>query len=88
MGSLKGAHQEAFRKDSNLVKCIRQTYFRMHHPEFDSEITHNLAHVFREMVDAVSLLSTEIHQVQDPWPGKKELHTANHAAVSSAKDIH
>ena len=40
------------------------------------------------MVDAVSLLSTEIHQFQDLWPGKKELCAANHAAVSSGKDIH
>ena len=39
---LKGAHQEAFRKDSNLVKWIRQTYFRAHCPEFNSETTHNL----------------------------------------------
>ena len=86
-GCLKGAHQEAFRKDSNLVKQIRQTYFRAHHLEFDSEITHDLACVFKEMADIVSLLNTEIHQVQDPWPGKKELCTANHAAMSSTKDI-
>ena len=84
---LNGAHQEAFRKDSNLVKHTRQPYFRVHHPEFDSEITHDLAHVFREMADVISLLSTKIHQVQNPWPGKKEVCIANHAALSSAKDI-
>ena len=66
VGCLKGAHQEAFRKDSNLVKWIRCTYFKAHHPEFNSEITHNLACVFKEMVDVVGLLNTEIHQVQDP----------------------
>ena len=86
-GCLKGAHHEAFRKDSNLVKWIRQTYFRAHCPEFDSEITHKLAHVFKEMADIVSLLNTKIHQVQDPWPGKKELHEASHVAMSSTKDI-
>ena len=86
-GCPEGAHQEAFRKDSNLVKWIRKTYFRAPHPQFDSETTHDLTHVFKEMVDVVSLLNTEVHQVQDPWPGKKELHAANHAAISSAKDI-
>ena len=35
--------------------------------------THNLTCIFREMVDMVSLKNTEIHPVQVPWPGKKEL---------------
>ena len=39
------------------------------------------------MVDMASLLNTEIHLVQDPWPGKKELCAANHTAISSAKEI-
>ena len=54
-GQLKGAHQEAFGKDSNLVKQIRCTYFRAHYPEFDNETTHDLTRVFREMVDVVGL---------------------------------
>ena len=85
-GCLKDAHQEAFRKDSNLVKWIRQTYFRAHHPEFNSEITHTLGPCFQGD-SRHSLLKTKIHQVQDPWPGKKELCAANCAAMSSAKDI-
>ena len=86
-GCLKGGCQEAFSKDSNLVKWIRQTYFRAHHPEFNSKTTHNLTHIFKEMADVVSLLNTKVHQVQDPWPDKKELHAANHAAISSVKEI-
>ena len=39
------------------------------------------------MADVISLLNTEIHQVQDQWPGKKELHTANCAAMNSAKEV-
>ena len=39
------------------------------------------------MVDVVSLLNMEIYLVQDLWPGKKELHAANCAAISSAKEI-
>ena len=87
MGCLKGAHQEVFSKDSNLVKWIRQTYFRAHHPEFDSKTTHNFTCIFKEMADMVSLLNTKVHQVWDPWPGKKELCAANHAAIGSAKEI-
>ena len=88
MGYLKGAHLEAFKKDYILMKWIRWTYFRAHHPEFSSKDIHNLAPVFLEMAEAVGLLNTEIHQVQDPWSSKKELCTATHVAMSSAKDIH
>ena len=35
----------------------------------------------------VSLLNAEIHLVQDPWLGRKELQAANHAAISSSKEI-
>ena len=38
-GWLKDAHQEAFGKDSNLVKQIRCTYFRAHCPEFNNTTT-------------------------------------------------
>ena len=38
-------------------------------------------------MDVVGLLNTKTHLVQDLWPGKKELHAANHAAISSAKEI-
>ena len=46
-------------------------YFRAHCPEFDSAITHDLTHIFKEMADVVGLLNIEIHQVQDPWPARK-----------------
>ena len=45
--------RRAFAKDSNLAKQIRHTYFRAHHWEFDNKTTHNLTHIFREMVDVV-----------------------------------
>ena len=34
----------------------------------------------------VGLLNAEIHLVQDPQLGKKELWAANHAAISSSKE--
>ena len=58
---MRGAHQEAFHKDSDLVKCRRQTYFRAHWPVFDMEVTHNLTNVFKELVEMAGLLDTEIH---------------------------
>ena len=85
---LRGAHQEAFHKDSDLVKCIRQTYFRVHRPVFNREVTHNLTDVFKELAEMASLMDTEIHQVQDQWQGKKELCTANCVARGSTKDLH
>ena len=40
---LKGSHREAFCKDSDLIQCMRQTYFRAHMPVFHKEVTHDLA---------------------------------------------
>ena len=60
---LRVTHQEALHKDSDLVKHIRQTYFRAHMLVFHKEVTHNLADVFREMAEMVSLMGTEIHPV-------------------------
>ena len=86
-GHLKDACQEAFCQDSALVKQIRWTYFQAHQPAFDREATHDLAHVFKEMAEAVGLMNTNIYQVQDPWQGKKELWAANHTVRSSVKDL-
>ena len=75
--TLEGAHQEAFHKDSDLVKHIRKTYFKVHLPVIKREVTHDLANVFKEFAEIAGLLDTKIHQVQDQWQGKKELSTAN-----------
>ena len=85
---LRGACQEAFCKDSDLVKCIRQTYFRAHQLVFNREVTHDLTNVFKELAEMAGLLDTEIHWVQDQWQGKKELHMANCVVRGSAKDLH
>ena len=46
---LRGAHQEAFHRDLDLVQCRRQTYFIAHSQVFHKEATHDLANVFGEM---------------------------------------
>ena len=84
---LKGAHQKAFHKDLDLVRHIRQTYFRAHMPVFHKEVTHNLTNVFGEMAKMADLMDTKIHPIQDQWQGKKELHVANHMAKGSAKNF-
>ena len=66
---LRGAHQEAFCKDSVLVKCTGQTYFRAHWPVFDREVTHDLTNVFKELAEMAGLMDTEIHWVQDQCQG-------------------
>ena len=62
---LRGAHQEAFHKDLDLVKHIRQTYFRPHASVFHKEVTHDLADVFGEMAKMAGLMGSKIHPVQD-----------------------
>ena len=84
MEHLRGTHWEAFCKDSDLVRHIRQTYFRAHVPVFHKEVTYNLADIFGEMAKMVGLMGTKIPQVQDQWQGKKELH----AAKGSTKNLH
>ena len=83
-----GTHWEAFLKDSDLVQCIRQTYFRAHLPVFHKEVTYVLTDVFREMAEMAGLMDIEMHLVQDQWWSKKELCTANYVARGSAKDLH
>ena len=79
---------EAFHRDSDLVKCLRWTYFRTHPPEFHREVTYDLSDVFKEMMEMAGLIDLEFYMVQDLWWGTKELHTANYVARGSAKDLH
>ena len=74
---LKGVHQEAFAKDSNLVQQVREAYFRMNHP--DLEVLHDLSGLFQEMITSVDLLDSEIYQIQEVWTGWGDLQYANDA---------
>ena len=67
---------EAFCKDLDLVKHIRQTYFRAHAPVFHKEVTYNLADFFGEMAKMAGLMGPEIHPVKDQWQRKNELQMA------------
>ena len=84
---LRGTHQEAFCKDSDLVRHKRQTYFRACMLVFHKEVIHNLADIFGEMAEMAGLIGTEIHPVQDQWQGKKELCMTNYAAKGFTKNL-
>ena len=84
---LKGGQQEAFAKDSDLVQQAREAYFRTNHPDFSHKVLHDLSHTFWEVVDSASLLESGIYEVWDAWTGQKDLHSANHTAKASQKNI-
>ena len=70
---LKESHQEAFRKDSDLIQTTRGAYFNMHHIDFDHEGSQDLCHTFQEMATSAGLMDSEIHKVQEVWAGWKDL---------------
>ena len=59
--TVEGCPPGSLQKDSGLVKCIRQTYFRAHWPVFNKEVTHDLIDVFKDLAEMAGLLDTEIH---------------------------
>ena len=67
MRLLKENHQEAFRKDSNLIQATRCMYFKMHCPNYDHEGSQDLSHTFQEMATSVGLMDSEVHKVQEVW---------------------
>ena len=75
---LKASYQEAFSKDSGLIQATRQAYFKMHHPNYDHERSHDLSCTFQEMATSAGLMGSEVHEVQEVWTGKKDLWAAHH----------
>ena len=83
----EGHPSEAFHKDLDLVRCIRQTYFRAHMLVFHKKVTHDLANIFwrwQKWQASWALNPPSSGSVV----GQKELHMANHAAKGSAKNLH
>ena len=85
---LKEGQQEAFFKDSSLVRVARQTYWESHLIDFRQEGSHDLSSVLHEMVSSTCLLHSSIFEVQDTWCGRKDLKAANQVAKNSPKCIH
>ena len=81
------AQQEAFSKDSELVKAAQQAYCKTHRVIFEQEGLYDLTSVFWQMACDTKLLNSEIHEVQEVWTGWRGLKAANCAAQTSPKDI-
>ena len=84
---LKESHQEASRKDSDLIDTTRWVYFKMCCPNIDHEGSHDLSHTFQEMATSTGLMSSEVHEVQEVWTGHKDLQATCHMAKGSPKGI-
>ena len=84
---LKESHQEAFSKDTEIVKAARQAYHLSHKGMFTQEGSYDLTLIFRQMAQETNLLNAEIHEVQEVWASGWELKAANHAAKASQWDI-
>ena len=77
--SLKGSQHEAFAKDSNLVQQTREDYFKTNCPHFNWETSCDLSDVFWDMISRVSLLDSQIYEIQEAWTGQSDLQYTNDA---------
>ena len=84
---LEGCWQEAFDKDSDLVWQAREDYFKTNQPHFNWETTHDLSDVFWDMILHVSLLDSQIYEIQEAWTGWHYLQYANNALKTSPKGL-
>ena len=80
--TLKEHYQEAFSKESEVVKLARQAYYKAHWPNFEQEGSYDLFSSFWQMVTSTNLLGTKIHEMQESWGGRKDLWATNWAAKS------
>ena len=85
---LKENCQEAFSKESELIRMTRWDYYKTHGPNYEHEGSHNLSSTFRDMATSANLMGSEIHKVQEVWTGWKNLQAAHHVAKTFPKDIH
>ena len=85
---LKDSCQEAFSKElEEVIKAARWAYYRIHHPNFEQERSHDLSSTVWEMANMTNLLGTEIHEVQESWTSQKDLKATYQSAKSSPKAI-
>ena len=84
---LKESHQEAFSKDTEIIKAARWAYYPSIRQMFSQEGSYDLTSIFREMARETNLLNVEIHEVWEVWAGRWELKAANNAAKASQWEI-
>ena len=84
MRPLRENCQEAFSKESELVRAARCDYCKTHWPNYEHKELYNLSSTFREMATATNLMGSEVHEV---WTGWKDLKATHHVAKASPRDI-
>ena len=71
--ALKEPHQEAFSKESEVMKAAMWAYYKVHWPNFEREASYDLSSMFWQMATSTNLLGTTIHEVHKSWGGQKDL---------------
>ena len=84
---LKESSQEAFSKDTEIIKAARWAYYPSCKGMFAQEGSYDLTSIFREMAQETNLLIAEIHEVQEVWTSGLELKAANHTTKASQWEI-
>ena len=85
--AFKEACQEAFSKDSEVVRVAQQAYWKTHKVIFKQEESYDLTSVFLQMSWDMNLLNSKMHEVQEIWTSCRRLRAASHAMQTSPKDI-
>ena len=85
--ALTQSHLETFRRDSNLVREMREEYFKTHCPNFNTENTHDLSDIFWCMAETAELLGSSIYEIKEVWAGSDELQQANYMLRTLPKGL-
>ena len=76
--ALTGSQWEAFARDSNVVRKVREEHYKTNHPHFNHKTSRNLTDIFHDMIKSTSLLGSQIYEIQEVWEGQSELRYANY----------
>ena len=85
--TLKPSCDEAFSRDSDMVREARREFFSKHSYDFTTVGNHNLSGIFQQLAMSANLLGTFIHEIQASWTGPKELKQANYTLQSLPKGL-
>ena len=62
---LKENCQEAFSKESELIRAAREAYYKTHQPDYKQEGSCDLSSTFWQMATSSNLMGTKVHEVQE-----------------------
>ena len=79
--------QEVFSWDSKLVQRVREDYYRVNCPCFNSKTSCNMVDVFQSMIKSAGLLSSKIYEIKEAWTRWSKLPYANYALRTLPKGL-